>query len=258
MPELRRAIGAFTVTIALTACMQKEQRPVESRAAGEVNTAPSADSAANRNESLIRLVNLVPGSGHIDVYADDQRTFSDAAFRDVTPYESVSQNTPTFRLVDSGQPVERPLSVYTAFARDGHYYTLVAIGTDERDHPILRLLRDDLVPTDSSMARVRVVNAAARAGDVDVFLDSSREPLFSDLGPMRDAGFENVPPGRTTLRVRRANADTLLFTLENLQLTAGRSLTILLSHPSATSERLVAIRLTDELMTRNAGAYDGN
>ena len=108
-------------------------------------------------------------------------------------------------------------------------------------------MRDDLVPGDSSKARIRVFNAASGSGDLDVFLEgqSDKDPFFNDLDVKDDDGFKDVAPGKMTIVVRPNDKSNTLLRLP-VELKAGQSLTLVLAHPTPTSNGIVGIKITDE------------
>jgi uncharacterized protein DUF4397 len=261
--HLTRTILAL-LALAAQACSKSDNTRVKSQAGGEATVSPSTDSAKAHNEALVRVVNAIPGSGAIDVYAGDQQKFTKVEFKNATPYETLTENTPNFKVVRAGAPDSTPLATEMAIARDGHFYTIVALGAvgspDSADHKVaLDVMRDDLVPGDSTKARIRVFNAASGSGDLDVFVEGQKDkdPLFNDVDVKDDDGFKDVAPGKMTLIVRpNDNANTLLRM--PVELKAGQSLTLVLAHPTPTSKGIVGIKITDEAKPASRMPKSGN
>ena len=176
--HLTRTIIAL-LAVAAQACSKSDNTRVQSQSGGEATVSPSTDSAKANNEALVRVVNAIPGSGAIDVYAGDQK-FVKVDFKEATPYETLTENTPNFKVVRAGAPDSTPLATENAIARDGHFYTVIALGSigtrDSADRKVeLDVMRDDLVPGDSSKARIRIFNAASGSGDLDVFVEGQKD-----------------------------------------------------------------------------------
>ena len=98
--HLTRTIIAL-LAVAAQACSKSDNPRVQSQSGGEATVSPSTDSAKANNEALVRVVNAIPGSGAIDVYAGDQK-FVKVDFKEATPYETLTENTPNFKVVRAG------------------------------------------------------------------------------------------------------------------------------------------------------------
>jgi uncharacterized protein DUF4397 len=255
--RIHRPWGAVaSILLAAVACSKPSNQRVQSQAGGEASVAPSADSAKAREVALVRVINAIPAP--IDIYAGDSAKFRGVDFKAVTSYETLSQDVPLFKAVGAGQSNAKPMAEEHSVARDGHYYTVIAFGTAAKPQPgtkpdsstrtaTLEVIRDDLVPGDSTKARLRVFNAAPNAGKLDVFIPGSKDPLFNNVDVKDDNGFKDIDPGTKTLVVRPNNKHAVLLEVTNIVLRPGQSMTLVLTHPSATSSKLVAIKVTDEL-----------
>jgi hypothetical protein len=156
------------------------------------------------------------------------------------------------------------LATENAIARDGHFYTVVALGSiggkDSAARKVqLEVMRDDLVPGDSSKARIRVFNAASGSGDLDVFVEGQKDkdPLFNDVDVKDDDGFRDVAPGKMTLIVRPNDKPNTLLRIP-IELNAGQSLTLVLAHPTPSSNGIVGIKITDEAKPASPMPKSGN
>jgi hypothetical protein len=248
--DLTRLLGVF-LFVAISACGQRKHgRLVSAEAAGEASVASAEESDRARDQALVRVVNAVTGGGPIDVWTDDSPTFTKLGFKSVSSYELLTPNTPTFKVVRTGQSARTPLAEEQAVARDGRFYTVIALASEDETRVELAVIRDDLVPADSTKARIRVINAAARTGSVDVFLDRKRGTLFNDIAVQDDVDFREVEPGPHSLLVRRHKTSDVLIGIDKINLQAGENLTVILTHPSVTSDQVVTIRVLDELAPR--------
>jgi hypothetical protein len=241
---------------AVFACKANKEsdKRVTSEVGGEAMSAPSSDSAKAHDQTLVRVVNAMPGRESVDIWAGDSSTFQNVAFKSVTAYQPITQNKPTFKVVPAGNPTAAALAENSEVVLDGRYYTAIALpaaGTDNK--PAIEVLRDDLVPGDPGKARIRIVNAASsmKDKDIDVYVNGNKDALFDDVGFKSDAGYKEVDPGTAALDVKADDADTRLLRIADLKLEAGKSLTIVIVNSTAKGGKLEAIKVLDELTPAN-------
>lgn len=236
--------------LALAACNgSRDDQMVESETEGDSSVAASSNVAAARDNAQIRVVHAVPGGSAVDVYAGDQSTFSSVEFKAVTPYRELGANLPQFKVLESGAtPTSTPIAENREVVIDGQYYTLIAIPKSEGEGVDLKALRDDPTGGDSTKAHVRVVNAARGLDDLDVRIQGKDDALFDDIDFSTEAGFADVDPGTVTIVITAEDSSKELLRISDIVLEAGKSLTLVLTHPSVNSTKLEAIRVTDAPM----------
>ena len=85
------AIAFIALSAVLYGCQHRstENAPVTTKSPAGESTAPSSAAAERRDDALVRFVNAIPSKAVVDLYADENRTFNDVAFRAVTPYREV-------------------------------------------------------------------------------------------------------------------------------------------------------------------------
>jgi len=231
--------------LALIACEAREDR-VETDSA----VAATPDVNLAREEAQIRVVHAVPGGPAVDVYAGDQSAFSNVEFKSVTPYRVLGANLPEFKLLETGAaPTSTPMAENREVIIDGRYYTLIAIPKGDGEGVEIKALRDDH-DGDDNKARIRVVNAARGLDDLDVRIQGQDDALFDDIDFSTEAGFNDVDPGTVTLIVTHEDSPRELLRITDLTLEAGKAVTIVLTHPSAGSSKLEAIRVTEGPMRK--------
>lgn len=233
---------------------------------------PAASESPTARVTNVRIVHAMPGVTGIDLIADDRPEVSNVAFRSVSPYEQVSNEVRMFRVVRAGQTGTADsvtLVRSNELALTGQYHTLIAFGAPGEDHDRvarprdtglgadtavaartdtdaqLAHVRDDEPLNDSTMARLRVVNAAANTEDLDFVMTGRAEPVFDGIDYGVQVHSAEVPAGNVTIQVRREGRNAPLTRVENLRLEAGTTTTLILTHPSPTSDRIEVIRVTD-------------
>jgi hypothetical protein len=197
--------------------------------------------------TMVRFVHAAPNAPDLTVSTGDQGSmFSQVSFKDVTPYREIEENRPEFKAMAANQPASEPLAKNAEMVLDGKYYTVVAVPSDDGKGVELETLRDDGDKGDATKARVRFVHAAPRAGDIDVIVNNDQEPFFDDIAFGGDPNYKEVMPGTAMIQVRAGKANTVLLRMSEMQFAAGESVTIVLTHPSASSDKIEAIRITDQ------------
>lgn len=238
-----RLTGGRLALVALAAALGCE-RPADQDLARDTTTA--AEQADRDDMTLVRFVHAAPNAPKLDIRSGEQATFSQVAFKDVTPYREIESNRPEFRALPADQAAAEPLAEDREMVLDGKYYTVVAVPKEDGKGVELETLRDDSDPGDLTKSRLRIVHAARRAGDIDVVVGGREEPLWDDLGFGADPDYKDVMPGAATLVVRSGKTNRVLLQMAEMQLAAGESVTIVLTHPSVSSEKIEAIRISDQ------------
>lgn len=259
---------------------------------GDTAEAAASEAPAPR-ETNVRLVNAMPGATSVDLVAGIEPEVTSVAFRAVSPYEPISSDIESFRVVRAGQSGgdTTALATRSGTSLDGQYYTLVAVGgggstesarrdTAARDDTAadtagarqpggttglsvpgdrerrgdIVVLRDDEPLSDSTKARLRVVNAATNRDGLDITVAGTDDPIFEGVESGAGVKSAEVHSGTATIQVR--DDDRTVARLTDVQLEPGRTVTLILTHPSPTSERVEIIRISDTApeASRPAGA----
>jgi hypothetical protein len=119
----------------------------------------------NVDAARLRLVNASPGYAALDLYVDNARQFSNVAYGSASAYASFDADTYTVALRSTGAGAN--LQSASRTLRKDTRYSLVAYGWAGALQTLL-LAEDEDAPA-SGTARLRVLNAAADAGSVDVY-----------------------------------------------------------------------------------------
>lgn len=155
-------------------------------------------------EAGARIVHLSPDAPVVDVYVDDELWFEDVEpFATQTEYLEYVPGTYTVRFTPAGRgPGEAVLENDVTF-EEGRY-TIAAIGEAcaVSDEPLrITTLEDDASPTRRGHSRVRGVNAAPDAPDVDFTVDGGERTLLDGL-PFGEAGSVEVSADREVIETR--------------------------------------------------------
>lgn len=121
------------------------------------------------------------------------------------------------------------------------------------DKPILRVVSDEIKPTEEGKARVRFIHAAPDLGEVDVGVAGQKDALFDGVNFANEAGYKDVDPVSTTLEIRPDDKPTTLARLPNTKLEAGKTYTIVVAG-RGTGTKVDASTVEDDLQGSSAGA----
>jgi hypothetical protein len=219
--------GAFLAAAMLTACSDASSNaPVTTTTPEGQSSAPASAAAARRDTALVRMVHAIPAGSTVDVTADEMRMFEGVSFRDITPYKEVDGQRYEFALRGAGAAMTaEPLARNSEGLDDGEYYTVFALPGDD-GRATLRVVEDDHEVPDAGKARVRVVHAAANAGELDVVVAGQDNALISGVDFRSVTGYDQIDPQVGELTMRTHGGTTAVANLGNVSIEAGKSYTI--------------------------------
>jgi uncharacterized protein DUF4397 len=242
-------ISGAALALAVGCGGSKTDRPViTTKDNGQTSASPAGTDVARKGKTLVRLVNAMPSKHAVDVSSDDRTLFTASAYKSVTAYQEIGDNLVTFRLRSAG--TDSVLTDNHETMRDGNRYTVIAYPSDKGE-PQLKVLRDELTPP-VGKARIRVINAAADLGTVDIALQGQKRPLFANVREGVEVGFVDIDPTRGTLDIRSDAKTKHPIELKDLQFEAGRTYTIVLA---GWGTRNIDAITFDDLVTSEAANF---
>lgn len=153
-------------------------------------------------DGAVRLVNAADGYASLDLYSTDTLLTEDVALDSAGAYRTLGSGTYTFKLRRSGSTTVSSSGDRTVL--EGNSHTLVAYSTNEALKTVF-LTDNEAAPT-SGTAKLRVFNASAEAGVLDVYVTAPTATLpessttVSALGTERISAYNEISAG--TYRVR--------------------------------------------------------
>ncbi len=201
---MKHLVPLLGMVILLGACGQepKQTKSVMTTSNKGTSTAPGASSVIQQDKALVRVVHAIPGATAVDAFAGDTKVFPGVSYKTVTPYKELADDQQAFKVRPIGEDAGQPLAENSESLSGGKPYTLIAMPGSSNGEPTLHVFNDDLVQPPPGKARVRVINAAAGAGEVDVYTKSDQQPLFSGVNFDTEAGYKEVDPMSTSLEIR--------------------------------------------------------
>ena len=231
----------------------KQTQPVTSTTGSGTSTAPPAKEVAERNNSLVRVINAIPGNASYDIFADDQKVFEAVAFKSVTPYMEVSDERHAFRVRQAGQDSAQPIAENSEGLMGGKHYTIVVM-PDMNNKAALYIVNDNITTPPAEKAQVRVINASPDAGEIDVVEKQGNKTLFSGVNAERGTNYMDVDPMRTTLDIKHEGQEHAITSLPNANFEKGKFYTIVVTGMANGMPKLQTVMVEDQLGPATAAA----
>lgn len=186
-------------------------------------------------DARVMMVNALVGTQRVDAVVDGSK-IATVPFAENTPYVSVQPGSRLFSFVSGGTPV---ISGQLTFASRASY-TIFGTGTIV-PADVAPIVLEDVTTPNAAQALVRFVHASPDAGKVDVVTPLG--PSDYQIPAMQGVSFREVSKSSTTglnylqlppspegtpylLKFRQSGTTTILTTLENVSLQAGKIYTL--------------------------------
>jgi hypothetical protein len=250
MNKLVKILLLILTLLLAAACSSepKQTQPVTTKTDSGTLTAPPAREAEQRKNALVRVINSVPGSMSLDIFADDQKLFESLAFKDVTPYKELAEDQHSFRIRRAGQDTTQPIAENEKDLIGGKHYTIVVMpGTN--DKTTVDIVNDNLTDPPAESALVRVMHASPDAGELDIVDKQANKKLFSGLHFEKGTSYMNVDPRSTMLELRQEDQDKPIVTLPNANFEKGKFYTIVVTGYLKGTPKLETLMVEDKLGT---------
>jgi hypothetical protein len=231
-----------------TACDKtKDTGAVTTTTATGTTTTPATEVAETHGTAWVRVVNADPALKTAVVYAGDSTAFSGVAYKETTQFKELADDMFDFKVAAPGQRPDSAMGDNHEKLATGARYTVIAF--PDEGNPVakanVRVLNDDLQPMTNGKARIRFINAAANAGELDLLARGQKDAIFEGVNFRSEAGWKDVDPMSGTLVVRPEHKENVLATIAGANLVAGKSYTyIVTGKPGALS----VIKFTDDVM----------
>ena len=276
------SLSVGTAVLVLAGC-NASSRSVTTKSADSTTTSPSGEVAADRDMSMVRVVNA-EASSPVTVLADDKPLFDAIQPKQVTAYKEIKENMVTFRVQEGTQtaPATAEEGKNREVLVDGQRYTAVVLPAKNDAGSELRVLKDELTP-DNGKARIRVINAAEGVGEIDVKIsngtdapglnksdretragqktdsavgrvsdgaqnaarDATNDDLFDNLNYGNEGGFRDIDPQTGSLEIRKDGQNRPLLSLPNLRFEPGTAYTFIVV--GSAGSKLDVVRFEDKV-----------
>jgi hypothetical protein len=165
-------------------------------------------------KSNLRIVNLIPYAGApIDVTLDDNAFASGLVFESLSQYQEINAGTHTIKATVTGSVSNLILSNVLALGEANYSYIMFGPITA----PMGQLYDDTVVDSGAGNFNLRVINAAAGIGAVDVYLTAPGQdlnlvaPSVAGVDYAKVTGFGTLPIGNLELRITPAGSKQAIY-----------------------------------------------
>lgn len=222
------------------------------RAAGLVVLAILALAGCSNNDdegtALVRVGNLSPDAGFVDLYLDGELLAADVGYFDGTGYVEVPSGTLPFVVTVAGDEGAVLLADEVNLANEGSYTVLAGDFVD--DMTTIYFLDVNSAPA-AGQFQVRVMHAAPSQGPVDVYLTTpgasldGRDPTYAGLAFNRASTYLEAPAGSYQLRLAPAGTKTVALDMGTIAFGAGQIGTALIGDQEGGGTPIEGIMLAD-------------
>lgn len=253
------SLAAVLATAALAAaCGGRKDGPVQTTTAGRVSTAPSERELDQRDQAMIRVVQLIPEAPKADVYAGDTREFTGINFGTVTPYKAVPEEHFTISLKPAGQTTGKSMIEAQEGVESGRRYTVLSL-PDRDGAAKIDVISDDAAPPAAGKAKLRVIHAAPEAGSVDVYATGSnvkKDAIISNVDYGTNGSYREIDPASVSVRVQprghEKSKQRAALEVQKAQLEAGKLYTLIVAAGDKAGKPVDVIKIEDKVAREDA------
>ena len=169
----------------------------------------------------VRVFHTSPDAPAVDIYVNDQLTFDNMRFYQISNYAELSAGTYKIDVYPAGQKT-RPVLTENVRVEAGKIYTVAAAGL-LKDLSLVTVIDSRDVPT--NQANVRFWHLSPNAPAVDIAV-SGGDVLFRNVSFKRATDYFTVPAQKYDLEVRPAGKKEPVMTLRKTDLKRNEAYTI--------------------------------
>ena len=243
------AAGTVGLLLLTGACSSNkgEQSPVSSSGDGS-GTAPSSMAAKKADVAMVRFVNGT-NKGK-DLAFGDAMPFTGVGSHDITPYKELPTERRDFKLMSENAKGGSPMATNSEGLSAGKHYTILAYS--EKDGSAkLDPVNDDLTPPDAGQAKVRLINLASHAANLDLYAGTMKDAVISGASLDSATDYKSVNPAEAKLTVRNGMNKKYSAPVKDMELKAGKLYTILVFENK--SRQLQVKTIEDEFTAAPSG-----
>jgi len=245
------AAAAVSAALAV-ACGGRKEGPVTTTTGGRVSSAPSEQARDDRDQALIRVVQVIPEAPKADVYAGNNKAFTGVGFGTVTPYKPVAEEHFTLALKPAGQESAKPMIEAKEGLDAGRRYTVLSM-PDRDGAAKISVVTDDAAPPASGKAKLRVIHAAPEAGPVDVYAGDAtdkKNAILSNVDYGVSGSYKEVEPSTISVRVAprgHEKGQRPALETQKAELQAGKLYTVIVPAGDKAGKPVSLVKIEDQV-----------
>ena len=180
------------------------------------------DTTGPQGEARVRIVNIAPTAGDIDLLLDGNIIEEDIPYPFATAYEDVGAGNRNVEVRPTGTATS--IIIGDVALSDGESHSLLVAGPG--DDLRVDVLEDDLTAPTGGKAKVRLIHGAPSAGSVDIYVSAPGEALSASDRIVTGAAFGafldyiEVDPGDYEVRITPTGSLTPVID-EEISLSSG-------------------------------------
>lgn len=180
------------------------------------------DDTAIEPDASVKIVNVLPDAGSVDVYKDGKKLNSSTIeYNNTTGYLSVAKGEST---LEFKSPVtNNTVLSYPADFKSGSY-SLFATGTTSDNKTDGILTEDNLNAPASGKAKIRFVHASINAPAVNFLMNDSL--LYTNQSYKSVSEFKEMAAGTYTVKLNNATSGSTAIQKSDIVLAAGKIYTV--------------------------------
>jgi len=191
---------------------------------------------AQAARSWIRVMHDSPDAPNVDVFVDGTPVFENVPYSTTTDYHVLAPGQHRVQIAATGKSAADSLIDTTVDLTQNKPYTVLAV--DKVSAIKGQLLPDTSKGPQAGHARVRIFNAAADLGAVDIYPSGSPSPLLTDQY-VGSADYVNIPAGTYTFNVTPAGSTQILLTSQQLKFEPGWIYSLVITQPENATAPIV-------------------
>lgn len=205
------------------------------------------DPVAPTPKGRVRVVHAITGVATTDILFGTDIKKADLAFKGVHENAATPVGNATIKVRKADATADL-VSVAQAI-ENGKAYTIIAFGTEATPQSLA--LAEDLAAPAAGKAKVRVAHAAAAQGAVDMYvLEDAEEledadPTKANLAMKAASDYVVVDGGDYDVILTAPGTKDVLLTIANVQLAAGKVVTLVATEKAAGGAPLESVTLID-------------
>jgi hypothetical protein len=224
------------VIIGLSACNRADEGT-----RGRTREAAPETAAGMAN---VRYVNALTANAGAELYFGDSMLFGGGQQPEKT-YIQVPAERRTFTLRPAGQKTAEPLATNNEGLRRDAHYTAIAFD-DANGKATLRVINDEESAPAAGKAKVRVIDAAARAGDFDLYVAGRGNKVAGEPPIGAISGWKEVDAVQEPLELRMRDDKANRISLPDVRLQAGKLYTFVVTDARTAGQPLQVSTLENE------------
>lgn len=163
-----------------------------------------------KNGSLVRVFHASPDAPPVDIYVDDNLTFKNLKFMDITQYVPLEKGEYKIDIYATGTQ-ENPVLSQILEIDDSDIYTVAATGN--LDDLSLIVIEDSISQQPFDMySFFRVVHLSPDAPAVDVLVNDKK--AFEDIEFREGSMYQGVSPGQYSVKIALNSDGTVVLPLK--------------------------------------------